>query len=302
MQPDDSEPHDVDASTADDPPRSRRQPIHRRSSDRGRATRFVEAYGWRAYAVPILAIATVIALIGVLEPHSSEANDTNAGATTAQSAAGTSAQATSGAAAETTAPPTPTEAQPTPDHAQVGDGNLNVVPGATGMVYGTGGALVTYDVEVEGGITIDQTAFALEVERILGDPRSWIATGEFTLQRVDTDQAALHITLVTPEHVEGYCPGYQTGGFTSCRYGDQVVINLARWSVGVDDYSGFLSEYREYVVNHEVGHYFGHHHVPCPAAGQKAPVMQQQTLGLDGCVINAWPYPNGPADDVNAPV
>ena len=72
---------------------------------------------------------------------------------------------------------------------------------------------------------------------------------------------------------------------------DRAVINLARWATAVPDYHGDIATYRQYVVNHEVGHALGNGHEPCPGPGQIAPVMLQQTLSLDGCVKNAWPYP-----------
>ncbi|HNV16021.1 MAG TPA: DUF3152 domain-containing protein, partial [Dermatophilaceae bacterium] len=75
----------------------------------------------------------------------------------------------------------------------------------------------------------------------------------------------------------------------SCWWGGRAVLNLHRWVRGSATYGTDLTSYRTYLVNHEVGHGLGHRHVSCPAPGRPAPIMVQQTLGLEGC--RAWPWP-----------
>jgi hypothetical protein len=263
----------------------------------GRLARFVERYGWRAYAVPLLAIATIAALLDVAlgSPRLPDRADAAAPTTAATEfrpppTAATPTTAAQGDVAPSEAPPT----VGVESHVEQGAGTLTVVDG-TSAVYGTG-PLKRFIVEVEDGIGIDGVPFAQAVETTLGDPRSWGNGGRMSFQRVGAAEAAagqfdFKVSLVSPGNMEAYCPGVGTGGYTSCRYGDRAVINLARWATAVPDYEGDVATYRLYVVNHEVGHALGNGHQDCPGAGQAAPVMQQQTLGLHGCVKNAWPYP-----------
>jgi hypothetical protein len=179
-------------------------------------------------------------------------------------------------------------------YVEQGAGTVAVVDG-TSPVHGSG-PLRRFVVEVEDGIGVDAAAFAAAVEATLSDPRSWGSGGQMSVQRVGAPEAAasqydFRVSLISPGSMERYCPGVGTGGYTSCRYGERAVINLARWATAVPHYDGDIETYRHYVVNHEVGHALGKGHVECPGPGQVAPVMLQQTLGLDGCVKNAWPHP-----------
>jgi hypothetical protein len=167
----------------------------------------------------------------------------------------------------------------------------------TGPVVGRGGGLHQYHVAVENGIGLDVDQFAAEVDAILDDPRSWTAGGAARLQRVPAStDAEFTVYLASPSTAEAICKqgNLEIDEYTNCRLAPgKVVINSARWLTAVPDYGASLDVYRAYAVNHEVGHQLGYGHELCPGPGQPAPVMQQQTLGLHGCVANAWPYLNG---------
>ncbi len=288
---------------------ARRDPVGRRSAvgpgGAGWFTRFARRWGWRAYAVPLLAVLTALALVdlagtGQAEPASSTAAAPSSTVPAQASESGTSPTTT-------TSPPTtpapaegdanPTDLAPTvgaASYVEAGAGTVSVVEG-TSAVYGTG-PLERFVVEVEDAIGMDGPTFAAAVEATLADPRSWGQDGAMSFQRVGAAEAAagdydFKVSLISPGSMETFCPGVGTGGYTSCRYGERAVINLARWETAVPDYAGDIATYRHYVVNHEVGHVLGNGHQPCPGAGSLAPVMQQQTLGLDGCQKNAWPFP-----------
>ncbi|MFY1653988.1 DUF3152 domain-containing protein [Solwaraspora sp. WMMB762] len=207
-----------------------------------------------------------------------------------------------GAAPAGSAPPDgaglPPASSPAPSPAsypETGPGTFGYLTG-TGPLLGWAGELRRFRVAVEDGTGQRADEFAAIVDATLGDGRSWIASRQFRLQRVSrVDAAEFTIYLATPGTSEQMCAlgGLSTEKYTSCRLPGQVIINLARWLEAVPHYDGTLAEYRAYVINHEVGHQFGMGHELCPAPGRPAPVMQQQTYGMQGCVANGWPYLDG---------
>jgi hypothetical protein len=151
------------------------------------------------------------------------------------------------------------------------------------------GRIREYTVEVEAGIGVARTEVIAEVDRILADDRGWIADGTTGFRR-QTANADFTILVASPDTVDRLCAPLGTGGYLSCRNGANIILNVNRWLGATDWWTAGLSTYREYLVNHEVGHLLGHGHVSCPSDGAVAPVMMQQTKGLGSCVANGWPF------------
>ncbi|KNX39393.1 hypothetical protein VV01_11100 [Luteipulveratus halotolerans] len=175
-----------------------------------------------------------------------------------------------------------------------GDGTLKpvLVPGAdsTGA-----GRQVTYALEVEGGLSIDTGEVGATVGRVLRDPRGWQRQDKIRFVQVTPQQRAsgvrpdVVISLVSPDKVDQMCAPLDTGGLWSCANKDHAVLSYRRWVEATPSYQGRVEPYRTYQINHEVGHELGHPHAQCPGAGQVAPVMLQQSMGLGGCKANAFP-------------
>ena len=152
------------------------------------------------------------------------------------------------------------------------------------------GRLIRYDVRVEDNLDLEPDQAARIIAGVLNDERSWRGRGRvrFELVSADSDRAELHAYLVTPGTTDRLCAPLLTRGEVSCQNGDRVVLNAKRWQLGAAAYGRDLTNYRRYLVNHEFGHYIGYGHVECPKRGRPAPVMMQQTKGLDGCKKNPW--------------
>lgn len=249
---------------------------------RGRFARVSQKYGWRLYALPVLLAVTVLVIVQAV--HGS-------GGGTRAAPPDRNAVAEHGPGAATLTGDTAR----LPDggtFARHGAGAWRVVPGK-GKKVGTGGKLYTYSIAVEDGIPAAQYGgdggFAKLVQATLSDSRSWTGSGKVTLQRVGGsttapsggDKPDFEIALTTPDTVHRLC-GNQIHYESSC-YTEStgiVAINLARWVRGAVAFNGDIGTYREYAINHEVGHALGDHHVGCRQNGGLAPVMMQQTFGV----------------------
>jgi hypothetical protein len=145
----------------------------------------------------------------------------------------------------------------------------------------------TYVVVKRGTITVSMKDFAAQAAQTYGDARGWRA-GHHRFARVSKGG---DFTLVMSE--ARFLPTYSSVCSVkySCRAGRYVVINQNRWRSGSKPFTGTLRNYRHMVVNHETGHWLGRHHAYCGGKGKLAPVMQQQSKGMQGCKPNAWPLP-----------
>ncbi|WP_341241166.1 DUF3152 domain-containing protein [uncultured Nocardioides sp.] len=186
-------------------------------------------------------------------------------------------------AARDTPSPEPRQDLQVPERAS---GRFDVAAGTTERT-GTG-PLVRYAVEVEQGLPVGRRQMAQRVDDVLASPKGWTATEGGSLQRVQS-HPDIRIRLASPQTTDQLCRPLDTGGRLSCRNGDLVVLNAWRWVNGASTYAGDLRAYRQYMINHEVGHALGNAHASCTEAGRPASVMVQQTKGLDGCLPNPWP-------------
>ena len=291
------------------------QPERKKQSSLGR---FVSTYGWRAYAIPVLIILTIVLIVVTVRDDGSTADASSSDVTPA-------AQRNTDVTKETTPVGAPTAsitdvslpAGTLPDggpYTQQGKKTFHAVPGTSKQI-GTGPQVYTYTVEVEDGVAPsdfggDRT-FGKMVDATLANSRSWIGDGKVSFRRIDSGDPDLRISLSSAGTARELC-GYQIKLETSCFYppDKRVTVNEARWVRGALSYEGDDVAYRQYLINHEVGHGIGYeHHEPCKHNGALAPVMMQQSFGVANsqimaldpdmqadkalvCKPNPWPFPD----------
>ncbi|MDR0366183.1 MAG: DUF3152 domain-containing protein [Bifidobacteriaceae bacterium] len=152
--------------------------------------------------------------------------------------------------------------------------------------------VVRYVVTTQGAVQTAERQFACAAAEVLADPQGWAGVGVFFQEAGQDEPADFVLILAAPEELPSFSPDCTPE--YSCRVGSSVVINELRWLEGTEASNQWGWDARTYqtmVINHEVGHFLGLDHSYCAGPGETAPLMMQQSKGLDGCTPNPYPLP-----------
>ncbi|HEX8095553.1 DUF3152 domain-containing protein [Jatrophihabitans sp.] len=149
---------------------------------------------------------------------------------------------------------------------------------------------VVYTYQVRGlANSSSLESFAAAAASTYADRLGWGLGGSIAFRRVASG-GNFTLWLAAASRVPGF--GWPCDSTYSCRVGRNVVVNETRWLTGSPSWNATgapLAGYRRMVLNHETGHWLGFGHGFCGGPGQLAPVMQQQSISMQGCRPNAWP-------------
>ncbi|WP_369371183.1 DUF3152 domain-containing protein [Promicromonospora sp. Populi] len=159
------------------------------------------------------------------------------------------------------------------------------------LAEGSEGKVWRVQIAVEQGLPVDPEAFAEAVLDTLNDPRGWNGADGSTFAQTDSDRYDARVVLASPGTTDELCLPLDTASEVSCGIYETAVLNFKRWAKGSVAWDN-VARYRQYLVNHEVGHVIGYRHDLCAGEGEHATVMVQQTSTTSGCIPEPWPAPN----------
>jgi hypothetical protein len=128
----------------------------------------------------------------------------------------------------------------------------------------------------------EPTTINYQIGIYLNDPDGW-SKYKYFFEDVEEGEDVL-IRLSSSSTIKKICGDERL----SCAElgGRFMYLNSERWFYGSKQSGLSLTDYRQYMISHEIGHILGHDHTKCPCVGCAAPIMMQQTLGIGSCKPN----------------
>lgn len=151
----------------------------------------------------------------------------------------------------------------------------------------------TYCTSVRGVPAGELGGLNAKLAAVFADRRGWSVEGKVGFVYVESG-CDFRVWLTAADLVPSFSSVICSAEW-SCAVPPNVIINYDRWRFASDSWNqagGSLEDYRAMVINHETGHWLGFYHRNCTGPGQPAPVMQQQSINLQGCTFNPWPTAN----------
>jgi hypothetical protein len=152
------------------------------------------------------------------------------------------------------------------------------------------GKRFTYCTALRGVPESELSTLNASLAKTYADSRGWGQDGLIEFDKVDSG-CDFTVWLASADQMASF--GAICDNIWSCTVPPNVIINYDRWRYTTDSWKanagGTLDDYRAMAINHETGHELGFGHSGCPAAGQPAPVMEQQSIDLQGCTFSPWP-------------
>lgn len=155
--------------------------------------------------------------------------------------------------------------------------------------------------KVDPDVDYSDKLFFNKVKKVLKHPRGWenidnsinfVFVRWDILPLIPNTDYKIPIRLSSNKTIANIC-SVSKGKLSCCdMVTKQCWINFFRWMNGSKESGLSLYKYRNYVINHEVGHALGRLHAECPCINCSAPIMLQQTISIGACKPNDMPLIN----------
>ena len=163
--------------------------------------------------------------------------------------------------------------------------------------------IIYYSIDISSNIDSNVDDFINSVQSIIEHRYGWSSIYPITFKRISSYELRQRVTdspfdhfeliLMDDKDIHQNC-GSSLDGLSCFNYKTRILsIRKSRWLYGSKQSKMSLKQYRNYLINHEVGHAIGlpHNSTPIIKDGKcYSPIMHQQTKGqLLGCLPTEYP-------------